>query len=506
MPKKIQTESHILPRPPVVTVMGHIDHGKSTLLDYIRKENVVAKEAGGITQTLTAYEAVYKNKEGEEKNITFLDTPGHEAFLKMRSHSVSAADVAILIVSAEDGVKTQTIEAYKTIKKSGIPFIVAINKIDRPNANIERTKTTLTEQEIYLEGYGGDVPCVAISAKTGEGVPELLEMITLLSDMENFQGDLSKNAQGVILESHMNPKKGIAATLLIKDGTLRKGMFVTAGKNIAPIRTIENFLNVPIKEAKFSMPVSIGGWTNLPPAGIEFASHKTKKDAEEWVREHGANFMNAKVETSARQEEEKNTLVVPILIKAEAVGTIDAILYEIKKIHIEGVATKILATGVGAITENDIKNASSGEGIVVGFNVKADAQAKTLALRFGVVIVFFDIIYKLAEWMSEELERRRPRVEVEERKGTAKVIRRFGAAKGSYIVGGRVQEGTISLGDTVKILRRDFEISRGKITNLQQQKISSKQITEGLEFGAKIESKQEIAPGDIIETFAVVKK
>jgi translation initiation factor IF-2 len=503
---EITHKTKLAPRPPVVTVMGHIDHGKSTLLDYIRKSAVADHEIGGITQRLTGYEAIHKNEEGEEKKITFLDTPGHEAFSKMRHNSASAADIAILIVSAEDGVKAQTVEAYKAIKKSGIPFIVAINKIDRPNANIERTKQTLTEHEIYIEGYGGDIPCLEISAKTGKGVPDLLNMVLLLADMETLSGDTSKNAEGLVLESHMDPQKGISATLLIKDGELKKGMFVATGKSIAPIRAIENFAGTPINEARFSMPVRIGGWSELPKSGAEFVSHKTKKEAEKYVREH-AFLDTGNLKNDALSGDKADTLVVPLVIKADALGAIDAILHEIEKIHIEGLTAKILTAGVGTITENDVRNASAGgEAIILGFSVKSDAQAKVAAERFGVTIVLFDIIYKLAEWLAEELEKRRPRVEVEEKNGLAKIVRIFGGSKGSYIVGGKVQEGLISLGDNVKILRRDFEIGRGRILELQQQKIKSKQVSEGLEFGARVESKQEIAPGDVLEAFILVKK
>jgi translation initiation factor IF-2 len=503
----LKQEKNILSRPPVITVMGHIDHGKSTLLDYIRKSATVDKEVGGITQTLSAYEAVHKNEDGEEKKITFLDTPGHEAFSKMRYHSAFAADIAILIVSAEDGVKAQTMEAYKAIKERDIPFIVAINKIDRPNANIERTKQTLTEHEIYIEGYGGDIPCVEISAKTGVGIPELLSMTLLIAEMENLLGDSVKNAEGVVIESHMDPKKGVSATLLIKDGSLKKGMFVTSGKAIAPVRAMENFAGITKEEAFFSMPIRIGGWNEPPLSGSLFSSHKTRKEAEAWILSEKNKISSETSEAGNVSREQKTIAFVPVVIKADAAGAIDAILHEIEKIKTEGLGVKILASGVGGITENDVRNASAGgESIILGFGVKPDTQAISAAERFGVTIAVFDIIYKLTEWLAEELEKRRPRIEVEEKKGLAKIVRIFGGSKGSHITGGKVQEGTISLGDNVKILRRDFEIGRGKILELQQQKIKSKQVNEGLEFGAKIESKQEIAPGDIIEAFVLVKK
>ncbi len=503
--KKIQTT--LKTRPPIVTVMGHIDHGKSTLLDYIRKANVVSGEVGGITQRLTAYEAVHKTADGEEKRITFLDTPGHEAFSKMRSHSAVAADIAILIVSAEDGVKAQTIEAWKAIDSSGIPYIVAINKIDRPNANIEKTKLSLSENEIYVEGMGGNIPFVPISSKTGEGVSELLDMVLLIAEMEDLKTDTARKAEGVVLESHMDPKRGITSTLIIKDGVLKKGMYVTSRGDISPVRNIENFLGKNIDIAEAGMPVAITGWSGLPQSGSGFNSFESRKDAEKWVDE----FREASMETSKlgkqMQVKKEGVLVVPVIIKAEALGAIDAILHEIKKIKVENVEVKVLATGGGTINESDVKTVSSvGDGIILGFGVSSDSSAKSAAERFSVTIVTFDIIYKMTEWLAEELEKRRPRQEVEEMRGLAKVIRIFGTEKNWHVVGGRVTEGVISLGDNVKIMRRDFEIGKGKVIELQQQKLKSKQVTVDLEFGAKIDSKQEIAQGDVLEAFVVVKK
>jgi len=498
--------SQLSSRPPIVTVMGHIDHGKSTLLDYIRKTNVVSGEVGGITQRLSAYEATHTDEHGEVKKITFLDTPGHEAFQKMRFHSTAAADIAILIVSAEDGVKAQTTEAYKAIQENNIPFIVAINKIDKPNADIERTKQTLIEHEIYVEGYGGDVPCVNISSKTGEGVPALLGMVLLIAEMGEYTGDTSLPAEGVVIEAHMDAKTGTNATLLIKNGSLKKGMCITAGKALAPVRWIDNFLGKKIESAQFSMPVSISGWNMLPETGVDFLSHETKKEAENWIREYSSSTLSEK-QNNAVQEKE-GELVVPIIIKVDAIGAIDAIKHELDKIHIENVRVKILSTGGGNVSENDVKVAISGEhAIILGFgDIKIDGSAKDLAERFNITIAKFDIIYKLSEWLSEELEKRRPRVEVDEKKGAAKVMKIFSATKNAQILGGKVLDGSIILGGTVRILRRDFEIGRGKVVELQQQKQKTKEVATGYEFGAKIESKCEIAPGDIIEAYETVQK
>jgi translation initiation factor IF-2 len=487
--------------------MGHIDHGKSTLLDYIRKTNVAGGEVGGITQRLSAYEATHKGESGETKKITFLDTPGHEAFQKMRFHSASAADIAILIISAEDGVKAQTLEAYKAIQENKIPYIVAINKIDKPNANIERAKQTLVENEIYIEGYGGDVPCAEISSKTGKGIPELLDMVLLMADMEELTGDTNAPAEGVVIESHMDPKTGASATLLIKNGTLKKGMCLTAGKALTPVRWINDFLGKKIETAQFSMPVYISGWSELPETGSQFLAHANKKEGECCVKEFTEE--NCSVRKASSGEEAEGTIIVPVIIRADALGAIDAIRHEIEKINnVLGIRVKILASGGGNITENDIKMAYSGNNaLVIGFgSIKIDASAKDMADRFNITIATFDIIYKLSEWLAEELEKRRPRVVTEEKKGEAKIIRFFSGTKNSQIVGGKVKEGYIALGDNIRILRRDFEIGRGRVVELQQQKLKSKQVGEGYEFGAKIESKCEIAPGDMIEAYDTVSK
>ncbi len=490
-------------RPPVVTVMGHVDHGKSTLLDYIRKTNIVDKEIGGITQTLSAYEVVHKSESGEEKKITFLDTPGHEAFQKMRFHSAAAADIAILVVSAEDGVKEQTKEAYKAANDASIPVIVAISKIDKPNANVERVKASLAENEIHIEGWGGEIPCVSLSSKTGEGVSELLDMVLLVADVAELSGDTLKNAEGVVIESSVDPRKGTSATLLIKDGVLAIGMFAVSGESMTPVRAIENFLGKRIDGARFSSPVRIAGWNIPPPVGKEFRSYKNKKDA----KEAAANAANAARKSAARVPEEEGVRVVPVIIKADALGAVDAILHEIEKIKIPTCVVNIISSGVGTISENDIKVVSSGgDALALGFNVKIEASAKEMAERYGVKVGLFDIIYKLGEWLAEELERQRPRVVEEEKKGVLKILKVFSSTKSSHIAGGKVMEGTLSLGDKAKIMRRDFEIGRGEITELQEQKARMKEVAEGRECGFKIATKHEIAPGDIIEAYKMIEK
>ncbi|MCK5591056.1 MAG: GTP-binding protein, partial [Candidatus Pacebacteria bacterium] len=267
-------------RPPIIVIMGHIDHGKSALLDYIRKSNVVEGEAGGITQHTSAYEVEHTTKEGDIKKITFLDTPGHEAFSDMRSRGAVVADIAILVVSAEDGVKTQTLEALRAIKDADIPYIIAINKIDKPGADIEKTKNSLSENEIYIEGYGGDIPVQPISAKTGEGIPEILDMMLLVAEMAELKGETGKRAEGIVIESKVDPQKGISATLVITNGKLERGMYVVAEDVVAPVRIFENFSGKTINEAQFSSPVTIIGWNKIPSVGSSFVSFSKKKDAE----------------------------------------------------------------------------------------------------------------------------------------------------------------------------------------------------------------------------------
>lgn len=508
-----QTPPNIIPRPPIVVIMGHIDHGKSSLLDYIRKSNVVEGEAGGITQHLSAYEVEHQlsetRKDGLASNrITFLDTPGHEAFSKMRARGAGVADIAILVVSAEDGVKEQTKEALKSIKEAGIPYIVAINKIDKPNANIERTKQNLAENEIYLEGFGGDVPFVPISAKVGTGVSDLLDMMLLVAEMENLTGDTSLPAEGIVVESNIDTKRGTSATLIITNGTLKKGMFILSEESMSPVRAIENFLGKQVAEATFSSPVQITGFDALPAVGSTFRAYSNKKDAERVQLELREAKSKEKVKEVMRTIPlADDALVVPIVLKSDVAGTLEAIEKELAKIERERVLIKIIAKGVGTIGENDAKLASgSDSAIIIGFHTKVERGAQDIAERFGVTIKTFDIIYKLSEWLNEELDRRTPKIMGEEVVGTAKVLKTFSVAKHKQVIGGKVTTGFLEVGAQVKIMRRDVEIGRGKIGGLQQQKLASKKVEEGNECGMMIEAKIEIAGGDILEAFVMNEK
>jgi translation initiation factor IF-2 len=488
-------------RPPVVVVMGHVDHGKSTLLDYIRNTNIVSGEAGGITQNISAYEVSHKDENGVAQSITFLDTPGHEAFSKMRERGAQAADIAILIVSAEDSVKAQTIEAYNTIIESKTPYFVAINKIDRPNANIEKTKMDLVEKGIYLEGMGGDIPYVLISAKEGTGINDLLDMILLMSEMYNFRGQKSKKSSGIIIEANCDAKRGITATCIIKNGTLKSGMFIATDNAIVTTRIIEDFLGKNIKEATFSSPIRLVGFESMPEVGNTFESFDTKREAEEYVKIMETESKNKKNNTNTENQTDK---IIPIIIKTDVAGTIEAIEKEIKKINREDISFKILNSNVGAINESDLRTASVDKNtVILGFNIAIDNKARDLNENLKVNIQIFNIIYKITDWLKELIELRRPKKEQKEVTGSLKVLKTFGATKERKVLGGKVLNGKITQGGIVRIMRREFEIGTGKLVELQSNKVKTKEIQEGYDCGILVETKTEIAPGDILESFII---
>ncbi len=507
MDKKETKNNGKISRPPIVVVMGHIDHGKSTLLDYIRKTNITEKEAGGITQRISAYEVSRKNAGGKEERVTFIDTPGHESFSGMRERGAKTADIAILIVSAEDGAKPQTVEAWKSICQNKIPCVVAINKIDKPNANVEKTKQELAENEIYLENYGGKIPFAEISAKTGAGVDNLLELLSIVAEMENLEGDKNLPASGFVLEANLDSRRGIQATLVIKNGTLKKGMCVAAGDSMAGTNIMEDFQGKPVKEATFSSPVRLVGFSKIPKVGAEFRSFEKKGDASEYCE--GCKEKTRSDESPAihLNESENQKKMIPMVLKADIVGSLEAIEKEIGKIKTDNAEFRIIQKGVGPVSEGDIKGIGpSEEALIVAFNVKADKNAAELANKKGIDIHSFDIIYKMTEWLTEELEKRRPRIETVEVTGRAKILKTFSRTKERQIVGAKTLKGKVTMDGTVKILRREFEIGRGKIVNLEKSKTKVREVEEGVEFGMMLESKIEIAEGDVIEAFSITQR
>lgn len=491
--------SNITKKQPIIAVVGHVDHGKSTLLDYIRKTNIVEGEAGGITQKISAYVASHNGTA-----ITFLDTPGHEAFANMRERGVEIADIAILIVSAEDGVKEQTMQAYKSIEKAKVPFVVAITKIDKPGADIERTKMSLVENGIYLEGMGGDVTFVTISSKTGENVSELLDNILILAEMNDLKTDLSTEATGTILESFVDKQRGISATLIIRDGTLPASGLVLAGTSVSPIRIVEDWSGKPVKSPIAGLPVKVTGFDEIPVPGSIFVSSSDKKYIESLQKEEQDKLKKQVLDPRIYRNAK---VVIPVIIKSSSIGSLEAIKSELKKNETTDIKIKIINEGVGNITEGDIMQASADPNTaILGFEVKMDGSAREQSERFKIYPEIFDVIYKLTERFEEILEDKLPYEETEKVIGKLKVLKTFGITKNAHVIGGIVTEGVIRMGANVKIIRRDYEIGNGKITNLQQIKEKIKEAQVDAECGVEVTTKQEIIAGDILTVVEIERK
>lgn len=491
---------NLISRPPIVVVMGHIDHGKTTLLDYIRKKAappggeprpVAGRESGGITQHVGAYEAEYNGH-----RITFLDTPGHEAFSKMRSRGAKVADIAVLVVAADDGVKPQTKEALLAIKNAGVDFLVAINKIDKASADIERAKNDLADAEIFLEGRGGNVPFVEISAKEGKNVDKLLETILLMAEMQDLKGDASAPAEGVVIESHLDSKRGITSTLLIRNGSLRKGEFIVAVDSSAKIKIFENFAGKPIESAGPSDPVRVIGFDKLPQIGAEFRTFKLQNDAEKFIQ-----TQEVKIPFQEMISLSKETVSLGVIIKADVSGSCEAILHEIEKIKNERIEVKILRSEAGDVSEDDVKTASaSPTPLILAFRAAARPAAKELAEKMGVEILEFKIIYEIADFLKKKFLELAPPESAQKILGRAKILKIFPpkAVKGQ-VVGGKVFEGVLKRGAAFNLLRRENKIGEGKVDNLQSGRINAAEVSEGSEFGALISSKITAAAGDILE-------
>ncbi len=487
--------AQLIERPPVVVVMGHVDHGKSTLLDFIRKSNVVAGEAGGITQHVAAYEVSHK-----DKRITFIDTPGHAAFSTIRARGANVADIAILVVAADDGVKAQTLEALSQIREAKIPFLVAFNKVDKPNADLGNAQRMMLDKEVFLEKFGGDVPWAAISAKTGQGVEELLDLILLVAEIQDYKADPEAPAEGFVIETHRDQKRGLAATLIIKNGTLKSGAAVLAGRAIAPVRIMENHVGKSIKEATFSTPVSLIGFDEMPEVGSAFRSYN-KRDAEQ----ERAKFVASqpKKADTVRTEGESEKFYLPIIVRADTTGSLEAILQETARLGDDFSRINIVQSGIGTISEGDVKTALAGTipGIVIGFNVGIDAMADSLARQNGIRMETFAIIYKLTEDLTEILQTARPKRTVEDVVGRAKVLKQFSSRKTEHVIGGKVTEGYMATNTSVRVMRRGVFIANGTFHNIQSNKQNVSRVEEGSEFGAQIESPYEIAQGDTLECF-----
>ncbi len=420
----------------------------------------------------------------------------------MRHRGGSVADIAILIVSAEDGVKMQTKHAIEVIKKNKMPFIVAINKVDKPNANPTQVKTELLEEGIYVEGYGGDVPVIEISAKAGTGIDDLLQTLLLLAEMQEMTGQKDKLAEGFVIEAHRDPKQGVSATLVIKNGSIKKGQFVVVGDSITPTRMLRDFMGKNIDSASFSSPIQLIGFDSLPSIGSSFSTFETKKSAEAAILE----FQDISREVEERADMlrvPEGVALIPVILKTDVSGTGEAISNEIEKLTTEDVIFKIIKSETGNINESDVKLAlSDSNTVIIGFHVNEDQNLKNINDYESLSIESFDIIYKLTEWLQELYDNRRIKKEIDTVLGSLKVLKVFSAQKRKVVAGGSILEGTISVGENFKIIRNTEQVGRGKITGLQQGKTETQRVLDrGTECGMMLETQDELIEGDTIETF-----
>ena len=498
------SEEELVSRPPVVTIMGHVDHGKTSLLDYIRKAKVASGEAGGITQHIGAYIA-----QVDDRQITFLDTPGHEAFTAMRARGTQATDIAILVVAADDGVMPQTVESINHAKAAKCPIIVAINKIDKPGADPDAVKQELTRYELVPEEWGGDTIMVNVSAKTGEGVDDLLENVLLLADMLELKANPNRKARGVIIEAKLDHSRGAVATALVQNGTLHVGDMVVAGNAYGRIRAMISSRGERVKNAPPSTPVEIIGFGGVPEAGDEFMAVADEKLARQVVEERAAKARASMVKNSSASTleelysklEQGEVKDLNIIIKADVQGSVEAVKQSLEKLSNAEVRVRTIHSGVGAITENDVMLAGIDGAIIIGFNVRPDAKAREAANRDGIDIRYYRVIYQAIEDMEKAMKGLLTPEFRENVIGHAEVRNVFkitgvGMVAGSYVTDGKLQRNA-----QVRLLRDNVVVYEGKLSSLQRFKDAVKEVADGYECGVCLENYTDIKEGDIIECF-----
>jgi translation initiation factor IF-2 len=492
-------------RAPVVTIMGHVDHGKTSLLDAIREANVVSGEAGGITQHIGAYQV---EKNGAK--ITFLDTPGHEAFTAMRARGAQATDIAVLVVAADDGVMPQTIESIKHAKAAGVPIIVAINKMDKPEANPQRVRTELLQHEVFVESMGGDVLDVEVSAKTQAGLDKLLETILLQAEVLELRVARDGRAEGLVIEAKLDRGRGAVATVLVQRGTLAIGDILVAGTEFARVRALINDKGEQVKSAGPSIPVEVLGFTGVPSAGDRFSVVETEARAREVteyrqraIREKTAGGGATSLEQMMNQLKIAGISKFPLIIKGDVQGSVEAIVASLNKLSTDEVSAQILMSGVGGITESDVTLASASNAIVIGFNVRANKQATDLATRDGIEIRYYNIIYDLVDDVKAAMsgllkpERRETFI------GNAEILEVFSITKVGKVAGCRITEGIVERGAGVRLIRDNVVIHEGKLKTLKRFKDEVKEVQTGQECGMAFESYEDMRAGDVIECFRV---
>ncbi|WP_439741120.1 translation initiation factor IF-2 [Bacillus pseudomycoides] len=497
-------EENLKERPAVVTIMGHVDHGKTSLLDSIRNSKVTAGEAGGITQHIGAYQV-----EVNDKKITFLDTPGHAAFTTMRARGAQVTDITILVVAADDGVMPQTVEAINHAKAAGVPIIVAVNKMDKPAANPDRVMQELTEYELVPEAWGGDTIFVPISAIQGEGIDNLLEMILLVSEVEEYKANPNRYAAGTVIEAQLDKGKGTIATLLVQNGTLRVGDPIVVGTSFGRVRAMVNDIGRRVKVAGPSTPVEITGLNEVPQAGDRFMAFADEKKARQIGESRAQQALLAQrgeksklsLEDLFQQIQEGEMKEINLIVKADVQGSVEAMAASLRKIDVEGVKIKIIHTGVGAITESDIILASASNAIVIGFNVRPDVNAKRTAELENVDIRLHRIIYKVIEEIEAAMQGMLDPEFEEKVIGQAEVRQTFKVTKVGTIAGCYVIDGKITRDSGVRIIRDGVVIFEGQLDTLKRFKDDVKEVAQNYECGITIERYNDLKEGDIIEAY-----
>ncbi|MDR1662026.1 MAG: translation initiation factor IF-2, partial [Azoarcus sp.] len=495
-----------LPRPPVVTVMGHVDHGKTSLLDYIRRAKVAAGEAGGITQHIGAYHV-----ETPRGTITFLDTPGHEAFTAMRARGAQATDIVILVVAADDGVMPQTREAIHHAKAAGVPLVVAITKIDKPAANIEKVKQALIAEEVVPEEYGGDTLFAAVSAKSGEGVDELLETVLLQADVLELKAPVDAPAKGLIVEARLDKGRGPVASLLVQSGTLRRGDVMLVGATFGRIRAMLDESGANIEEAGPAIPVEILGLSEVPAAGDEAIVLVDEKKAREIALFRQGKFRDVKL---AKQQATKlenmfghtgegETKSLALIIKADVQGSQEALAQSLQKLSTDEVKVRVIHAGVGAISESDVNLAQASEAVVIGFNTRADSGARKLAENFGVDIRYYNIIYDAVDEIKAALSGMLSPEKREEITGLIEIRQVFTISRVGSVAGCYVLEGTVRRGASVRLLRSHTVVWAGELESLKRFKDDVKEVKAGYECGLQLRGHNDIQIGDQLEIFEI---
>lgn len=504
-----EDEATMVARPPVICVMGHVDHGKTSLLDAIRKTNVTGKEAGGITQAIGAYTVTAKGQ-----SITFLDTPGHEAFTAMRMRGANSTDIAVLVVAADDGVMPQTIEAINHAKAAGIEIIVAVNKIDKPNANIDRVKQEMTEYELIPVDWGGSTEFVPVSAKSGEGIDTLLETIILTSEILELKANPNRNARGLVIEAELDKGRGPVATVLVQKGTLHVGDFISAGASHGKVRAMIDDKGRRVKEAKPSTPVEILGLSDVPSAGEVFIVHENDKSAKSYAETYKAQHKEEMLaDTKTRmslddlfsQIQEGNLKELNLIVKADVQGSVEAVKQSLMKLSNEEVVVKCIHGGVGAINESDVSLASASSAIIIGFNVRPDATAKAIAEREGVDVRLYKVIYQAIEDIEAAMKGMLDPVYEEKIIGHAEVRQIFKASAIGNIAGSYVTDGEFQRGCKIRISRDGEQIYEGELASLKRFKDDVKEVKAGYECGLVFEGFDKMQELDIVEAYIMVE-